>query len=329
MKTIINLILYPNNFYKRVSEGELKINILILFIINVFISLWWEYKIGIPLGNYELYFFDNTLLDSIMSVTLNILVLAALSGALYIFTLKSALKMRFEKSYLLVISLASINTLAVAVHIISYYVFSWLINVQILLVASLSIQSIYFFIGIKRIFGYSNLRTTLTQVSCFLLIGVVTLIRSHAGSAVIKPSSNLSYNSKADLDRNKSHSVTMEKRLLKSVDRLRLRDKSHVFIESSVTWRIADQILFDKSIVNTEQAEIRIRDIYTAIMLKNLLVFLYTENGDLDIVGNKIITKIINECNRSKLRKEFGIEIITLEILNVQGNMEDVVPRKN
>jgi hypothetical protein len=97
MKNILIFLIYPNRFYKKIMEGELKLFILILFVVNVFLSILWDIKIGIPFGGYEIYYFDNKLLDSSVSVALNTLALMIISGSLYVFTKKCKLENRFQK----------------------------------------------------------------------------------------------------------------------------------------------------------------------------------------------------------------------------------------
>lgn len=109
-------------------EGELKLFILILFVVNVFLSILWDIKIGIPFGGYEIYYFDNKLLDSSVSVALNTLALMIISGSLYVFTKKCKLENRFEKSYLIAFSLVIIDALVVITSLISFYTFDWIIK---------------------------------------------------------------------------------------------------------------------------------------------------------------------------------------------------------
>ena len=317
MKIIFNFLIYPNQFYKKILDGELNLYILILFIINIFLSILWELQIGIPLGNYEIYFFDNKILDSLVSVMFNTVLMLTLSGALYIFTRKNNIRNRLEKSCLVVFSMVVITILAIIAHLISYYFFGWLIDIQLLFAVTLLLQSVYFFIGIKKVFGISNLRAISIQILCSLLVGIVIFILLYAEYNALDSDRDLNSrtNLRGSADRNKSSSIVQEKRFLQTVDKLRLRGKSYVYIESKIYWDIADQVLFEKSIGSIKLAEIRIHDIYEAVMSKTLLIYVYTENGNLGLIGEKNKDKIINECNQSELRKEFGIEIISLDIL--------------
>lgn len=322
MKNIFNFLIYPNQFYKKILDGELKLYILILFIINIFLSILWELKIGIPLGNFEIFFFDKKLFDSLVSVLFSTVVMLTLSGALYVFTRKSNIRNRLEKSCLVVFSLVAISILAITAHLISYYFFGWLIDIQLLFAATFLLQAAYFFIGIKKVFGISNLKAISIQILCFLLVGVVIFILLYAEYNALNSDRDL--NSRTILrdsaDKNESNTIVQKNRFLETVDKLRLRDKQHVYIESTILWDIADQTLFEKSIGSIELAEIRIHDIYEAIMTKTLLIYIYTENGNLGLIGEKNKDKIINECNESELRKEFGIEIISLDILQRENS---------
>lgn len=317
MKNIFKFLIYPNQFYKKILDGELKLYILILFIINIFLSILWELKIGIPFGNYEIFYFDNKLLDSLVSVMFNTVVMLTLSGALYIFTRKSNIENRLEKSCLVVFSLAAITIFAITAHLISYYFFGWLIDIQLVFAATFLLQSVYFFIGIKKIFGISNLRAISIQILCFLLVGIVIFILLYAEYNALDSDRDLNSrtNLRGSADRNVSNTIVQKNRFLETVDKLRLRDKQHIYIESKILWNIADQALFKKSIGSIKLAEIRIHDIYETVMSKTLLIYIYIENGNLGLIGEKNKDKIINECNQSELRKEFGIEIISLDIL--------------
>lgn len=302
-------------------DGELKLYILILFIINIFLSILWELKIGIPLRNYEIIFFDNKLLDSLVSVMFSTVVMLTLSGALYIFTRKSNIRNRLEKSCLVIFSLVAISILSITAHLISYYIFGWLIDIKLLFAATFILQSAYFFIGIKKVFSISNLRAIFIQILCFLSVGVVIFILLYAEYSALGPDRDLNRRTilRGSADRNESNTIVQKNRFLETVDKLRLRDKQHVYIESKIFWNIADQALFEKSIGSIKLAEIRIHDIYETVMSKTLLIYIYTENGNLGLIGEKNKDKIINECNQSELRKEFGIEIISLDILQ-KGN---------
>ena len=317
MKLIFYFLIYPKQFYKKILDGELKLYILILFIINISLSILWELKIGIPLGNYELFFFDKKLLDSLVSVIFNTVVMLTLSGALYIFTRNSDIRNRLEKSCLVVFSLVAITILTITAHLISYYFFGWLIDIQLLFAVTLLLQSVYFFIGVKIVFGISYLRAISIQILCFLLVGVVIFILTYAEYNALISDRDLDSRKilRRSADRTESNAIVQKKRFLQTVDKLRLRDKQHVYIESKIVWNIADQALFKKSIGSIKLAEIRIHDIYEAVMSKTLLIYIYIENGNLGLIGEKKKEKIINRCNQSELRKEFGIEIISLDIL--------------
>jgi hypothetical protein len=313
MINFLEFLIHPNQFYKKILDGKLKVFILALFITNLFLIILWEINIGLPLGNYEIYFFENKLLDSIVSATLHVFVALILAGALYLFTVKHNIINRFEKSYLTVFSLATINILAIIFHLITYYFFKWLIPFQILFTITITIQLIYFFIGIRKVFAISNLETLFLGIKCIFTIAIVIFILLYAEGSFFNfiESTN---NTAATADRSKNNSLVNEEFLFHTVNKLKLRDKSYVDIVSEIYWRISNPVFFNKSVGNVKLAESYIRDIYETVMSKILLFHIYTENGKLEFINDEKKDIIKSECNQSKLLEELGIEIISLDI---------------
>jgi tetratricopeptide (TPR) repeat protein len=91
-----------------------------------------------------------------------------------------------------------------------------------------------------------------------------------------------------------------------------LFDDKFITIRSRISWRVADPLLYAGSVGNEVIAETRINDYYTSLLIPIVATKTYSEVTS--YLGKDVENMIINKLNVSKLRKHFGIEVISLNI---------------
>ena len=315
MKNMLIFFFKPNIFFENLVEGKFKKFILSIFVINIFLSICWELIIGIPHGGYDIYFINNKFFDALFSVLLNIVIMFSLVGGLFLTTNKSLIaKSRFESSCLLVFSLFVISILAMTIHLLCFLLSGKIIDFQLLFIIITLFQVIYFFIGIKNVFGFSILKTIYIEFISLILtvIFVFVLLFVEYHILNIKDSNNSVIKEKYILNTNEhvkihSHSV---------INELKVGDKTYGLYESNILWKIVDPVLFEDKHYDTTISENRIEDIYMPIMKKVLLENIYLEKNDnnIEFIDENITNQIMNECNETINKNSFNIQIVCLGI---------------
>jgi len=97
-----------------------------------------------------------------------------------------------------------------------------------------------------------------------------------------------------------------------SIDKIRLRDKTYISIESRISWQIVDPVFFNGTIGDVKLGGTRLHDFYFTTLSMFLLEYAYDDVQN--IIDDDFKNKIIDECNGSKWFKDSGIEIKRLEL---------------
>lgn len=322
LKLFHTFFFQPEDFYNRILEGHVNRWVASVLFFNMIITFVWELKIAIPIGDYEIYFSDNKFIDSFVSVLFGVVVFLILSILLHIFTIKITIKDKLEKSFLVVFSLMSVNILGIIIHASLYYSIGWFIKLHALFILIFLVQIAYLFIGLRVVFGISILRATVTLISLFLVTGVFVLTLLYPITLLISDK-----NVKAIIGEFSKEVSRLEvdagSKILRTEDIFELRDKQQVRIESEIVWKISNEGVYSNTVGSLRLAEIRVLDVYKTVLKQNLLFHLYTEDEKLDnITGKKFTERIIVESNDTLLKNEFGLEIISLRINDIEsGNM--------
>lgn len=103
-------------------------------------------------------------------------------------------------------------------------------------------------------------------------------------------------------------------------EKIKLLDGNQIKIKSRITWHVIDPILYKGAIGEIETAEKRIKDLHTVTLMNMLCTKTLEEissplNKDMD---NQIMSKL----NDSILNKNFGIEIVELELNIIREDID-------